>query len=88
MNGYSTIIDLYDRSVVASITDINITAGLARRTLPKAIESQPGIDSTKLPIHSVQGSQYTSKEYTEFCEKLGIAQSMSKAGYPYDNALM
>ena len=39
-------------------------------------------------LHSDQGSQYTSKEFTEFCEKLGITQSMSKAGYPYDNAPM
>ena len=41
-----------------------------------------------LLLHSDQGSQYTSKEFTEFCEKLGITQSMSKAGYPYDNAPM
>lgn len=59
-----TIIDLYDRSVVASITDCNIAADFACRTLQKAIESQPGIDLTKLLIHSDQGSQYTSKEYT------------------------
>ena len=39
-------------------------------------------------LHSDQGIQYTSKEFTEFCEKLGITQSMSKAGYPYDNAPM
>lgn len=39
-------------------------------------------------VHSDQGSQYTSKEFTEFCEELGITQSMSKAGYPYDNAPM
>ena len=83
-----TIIDLHDRSVVASITDRNITADLAKRTLEKAIKSQPGIDLSKLMVHSDQGSQYTSKEYTEFCEELGITQSMSKAGYPYDNAPM
>ena len=83
-----TIIDLHDRSVVASITDKNITADLAKRTLEKAINSQPGIDVTKLMIHSDQGSQYTSNEFTEFCETLGITQSMSKAGYPYDNAPM
>ena len=57
-----TIIDLYDRSVIASITDRNIT--------------------------SDQGSQYTSREFTEFCIEKGITQSMSKAGYPYDNAPM
>ena len=83
-----SIIDLYDRSVIASVTDRNITAELAKRTLQKAIESQPGINLRKLLIHSDQGSQYTSKEYIEFCERYGISQSMSKAGYPYDNAPM
>ena len=83
-----TIIDLYDRSVVASITDKNITAELAKRTLQKAIDSQKGINPKKLLLHSDQGSQYTSKEFTDFCEELGVEQSMSKAGYPYDNAPM
>ena len=79
-----TIIDLRDRSVISSITEKNITADLAKRTLEKAIHSQPGIEFGKLLLHSDQGSQYTSKEFTEFCEKLGIEQSMSEAGYPYD----
>ena len=39
-------------------------------------------------MHSDQGSQFTFKEFTEFCESVGITQSMSKAGYPYDNAPM
>ena len=38
-----TILDLYDRSVIASITDRNITSDLAVRTLKKALESQPSI---------------------------------------------
>lgn len=83
-----SIIDLHDRSVLASITDKNITADLAKRTLQKAIESQPGIEPKKLLLHSDQGSQYTSKEFTEFCESIGVTQSMSKAGYPYDNSPM
>ena len=74
--------------IQASITDRNITADLAKRTLEKAIEFQPEIELNNLMLHSDQGSQYTSKEFTEFCEKLGITQSMSKAGYPYDNAPM
>lgn len=82
-----TILDLHE-SVIASITDRNITSDLAKRTLEKAIHSQPGIDLSKLLVHSDQGSQYTSKEFTEFCEKLSITQSMSKAGYPYNNAPM
>jgi ISCps2, transposase orfB len=82
-----TIIDLYDRSVVASITDRHITSDLAIRTLQKALESQKSI-SKDIILHSDQGSQYTSKSFTEFCEKKRITQSMSKAGYPYDNAPM
>ena len=83
-----TIIDLYDRSVIASITDRNITADLAKRTLKKALKSQKITKAKNLILHSDQGSQYTSKEFTDFCKELGVTQSMSKAGYPYDNAPM
>lgn len=82
------IIDLHDRSVIASITDKHITADLAKKTLQKAIDSQPGLDANHLILHSDQGSQFTSKVFTEYCESVGITQSMSKAGYPYDNAPM
>lgn len=82
-----TIIDLYDRSVIASITDRNITSGLAIRTLRKALESQGNIKEG-LILHSDQGTQYTSKAFVEFCESVNVIQSMSKAGYPYDNAPM
>ena len=82
-----TIIDLHDRSVVASITDRHITSDLAIRTLQKALDSQPAIKG-ELILHSDQGSQYTSKAFVEFCESVHVTQSMSKAGYPYDNAPM
>ncbi len=82
-----TIIDLYDRSVVSSITDRHITSDLAIRTLQKALESQPAVTG-ELILHSDQGSQYTSKAFVEFCESVHVTQSMSKAGYPYDNAPM
>lgn len=82
-----TIIDLHDRSVVASITDRHITSDLAVRTLQKALDSQP-VSRKGLILHSDQGSQYTSKAFVEFCESSGVTQSMSKAGYPYDNAPM
>ena len=82
-----TIIDLHDRSVVASITDKKITSDLAIRTLQKAIQSQKP-KCQQLLLHSDQGSQYTSQEFIDFCASQGIQQSMSKAGYPYDNAPM
>ena len=54
-----TIIDLHDRSVIASITDRNITSDLAIRTLQKALDSQPKMKED-LILHSDQGTQSTS----------------------------
>lgn len=51
-----SIIDLHDRSVIASITDRHITSDLAIRTLQKALDSQPAIKG-ELILHSDQGSQ-------------------------------
>lgn len=82
-----SIIDLYDRSVIASITDRHITSDLAIRTLQKALDSQPSIKGN-LILHSDQGAQYTSKAFVEFCESVKVTQSMSKTGCPYDNAPM
>lgn len=82
-----SIIDLHDRSIIVSITDRKITSDLAIRTLKKALDTQPTIKG-ELILHSDQGSQYTSKAFVEFCESVHVTQSMSKAGYPYDNAPM
>lgn len=82
-----TIIDLYDRSVIASENGPWITSDLAIRTFEKAISSS-GCKTEKLVIHSDQGSQFTSYEFISYCEKKGVTQSMSKAGCPYDNAPM
>ena len=61
-----TIIDLYDRSVVASMTDRSITSDLAIRTLQKALDPQPQIKGG-LILHSDQDSPYTSRAFVEFC---------------------
>lgn len=83
-----SIIDVYDRSIIASITDKHITSERAKHTLQKALDSHSGVNTKTLILHSDQGSQYTSKEFTEYCEQIGIIQSMNKAGCPYDNAPM
>ena len=83
-----TIIDLFDRSVVASITDKEITAELAKMALSKAIKDNPKVLKTGVILHSDQGSQFTSNDFIETCKGYGIKQSMSRAGCPYDNAPM
>ncbi len=72
--------------VIASVTDRQITSGLAIQTLKKALASQPQIKE-KLILHSDQGSQYTSKAFVKFCESVHVSQSMGKAGCPYDIVL-
>jgi len=79
-----TIVDLYDRSVVASVNGKNITAGLAITALEMALTTAK--PKRGLILHSDQGSQFTSWEFTQFCKLRGVTQSMSKAGCPYDNA--
>ncbi len=78
-----TIIDLYNRSVVYSMNSEFITSDLAIRCLKKALKQQK--PKKGLILHSDQGSQFTSKKFTDFCASSNITQSMSKAGCPYDN---
>ena len=39
-------------------------------------------------MNSDQGCQFTAKVFVDFCKEMGIKQSMSKSGCPYDNAPM
>ena len=67
-----------DRSVIASLNGKHITAELAIETLKIAMNRhKPG---KGIILHSDQGSQFTSKEFNDFCEKAFIQQSMSRAG--------
>ena len=81
-----TIIDLFDRSVIASLNGDHITAELAIETVKLAIQRHK--PKKGLILHSDQGTQFTSHDFNEFCEKSHIQQSMSRAGCPYDNAPM
>lgn len=80
----STIIDLYDRKVVAykisKFNDIKLVVD----TLNEAIKKRQ--DVKNLIIHSDQGFQYTSYQYKSICESRGITISMSRKGTPIDDS--
>lgn len=81
-----TILDLYNREVVATKTGKRIDAQLAVDTLEHALQRAGG--KRGILLHSDQGSQYCSNAFTKYCEEQGVLQSMSRAGCPYDNAPM
>ncbi|MDO5564936.1 MAG: IS3 family transposase [Eubacteriales bacterium] len=81
-----TIIDLFDRSVVASMNSDNINTDLAKDTLKEALKQEKY--PKNLILHSDQGHQFDLWEFIIVCKKFGITQSMSKAGCPYDNGPM
>lgn len=81
-----TIIDLFSREAVASLNGAHIDSQLAKDTLAKALEKcRP---DKGLILHSDQGRQFASKEFSQFCHDCHVKQSMSRAGCPYDNAPM
>ena len=81
-----SILDLYDKSIVATLNSNRIDTKLAIDTLQLALSRNTIVSD--IILHSDQGSQYTSMAFTEYCSKNKITQSMSKAGCPYDNSCM
>lgn len=80
-----SIIDLYDRSAVASLNSDYINTDLAIDTLKTALKKE---NYPKVILHSDQGVQFTSWDFVNFCKANNVTQSMSKSGCPYDNAPM
>jgi len=82
----STILDLYDRKVVAyKISKFN-NIPLVMDTLDEAIAKRKYVHWVIL--HSDQGFQHTSYEYKAICESNGIQISMSRKGTTIDNSPM
>ena len=80
----STIIDLYDRHVVAYKISKHNDNKLVMDTLNEALSKEKDVHG--LIIHSDQGFQYTSYEYKAICESNGIQISMSRKGNPIDDS--
>lgn len=82
----STILDLFDRKVIAyKISRFNNNQ-LVIDTLNEAIAKRKYVKGTIL--HSDQGFQYTSFEYKNICDSKGIQISMSRKGTPIDDSPM
>lgn len=80
-----TIMDLYSRKIIAYGISYSENTHLIKSTFEKAIAARHPQKS--LIFHSDQGRAYTSNTFTNYLKKLGVQQSFSKKGTPYDNAV-
>ena len=81
----STILDLYDRRIVAYILRDRNDNPLVLDTLDAAIAANP--DAHPL-FHSDRGFQYTNRVFYNKLQKAGMQQSMSRVGKCIDNGPM
>ncbi|MBP6925871.1 MAG: IS3 family transposase [Candidatus Pacebacteria bacterium] len=77
----ATVIDVYSREVVGVSVLTTHGTQLIMNALLSSIHHRP----PPRIIHSDQGSEYTSLNYTSLTQAVGIQQSMSRAGCPWEN---
>jgi len=80
------ILNLYARKVIACRVSNKIDRFLAIDTLRDAVRLQ-GV-SNGVMFHTDQGSQFTSTDFRKVIDELGMIQSFSAKGHPYDNSVM
>jgi transposase InsO family protein len=77
----ATVLDVYTREIVG----VSILNTHATQLVINALSSAVLHRAPPRIIHSDQGSEYASKDYTVLIQKLGIKQSMSAPGCPWEN---
>jgi len=81
----ATVLDLYSRKIVGWATGHRQTTPLVIKALKMATTRLNSTD--KVILHSDQGSQYSSYDYTKLAKEHNITLSMSRRGNCYDNAV-
>ena len=81
----ATVIDLFSRRVIGWSVAEHMRTELVSDALEMAIATRGGaVDG--VVFHTDRGSQYTSADFGELCERLGVTQSMGATGVCWDNA--
>lgn len=81
----ATVIELHSREIVGYAIDTHMRTSLATDALDMALVNQK--PPKGVIFHSDRGTQYTSHEFVEYCEKNNILRSLGKTGICYDNAV-
>lgn len=81
----ATVIDLYSRRVIGWSVASHMRTELVADALEMAVATRGGhVDG--VVFHTDRGSQYTSQDFGELCDRLGVVQSMGATGVCWDNA--
>jgi transposase InsO family protein len=82
----ATVIDLFSRRVLGWGVADHLRTPLVSSALDMAVATRGGaVDG--VVFHSDRGCQYTSAEYRQHCQRLGVTQSMGATGICFDNAV-
>ena len=82
----ATVEDLFSRRLLGfALSDSHPTAELAQAAVNMAVAARGG-DVAGVIFHTDKGAQYTSGAFAAACRRLGIRQSMGRAGCALDNA--
>lgn len=80
------IMNLFARKIIAYKISRHLDTKLALDTLDAAVAVRGC--SNGIIFHTDRGCQFTSLRFRKHLEMLGMVQSFSKKGHPYDNAVM
>ena len=83
----ATVIDLYSRRLLGSVTGPSPNARLCMDAIKMAVAVRGGAGQVAGVIfHTDRGSTYTDHRFSKLCRDLGIVQSMGRVGSCFDNA--
>ncbi|WP_375335284.1 IS3 family transposase [Micromonospora sp. CP22] len=82
----ATVIDIATRRLIGWSINTHMRTSLVIDALDTAVAARGGrVDG--VIFHSDRGSQYSSADFTDACQRHGIRRSMGRIGSSYDNAL-
>jgi len=77
----ATLLDIYTRRIVG----VNVLTTHSAQFVMNALGNAVLTHHPPAILHSDHGSEYASKDYVEMCTSLGVIQSMSAKGCPWEN---
>jgi len=82
----ATVIDLFSRRVIGWSVAEHMRTELVANALDMAIATRGGRVEAGVVFHTDRGSQYTSADFGELCDRHRVVQSMGATGVCWDNA--